>query len=194
MGGCHNSTLFPSGSMTQANLPYSESSILHSRNRLSRGRFMIALGRHRPVGRSTIAATSGEFQRGLRWRHLRIRRHSIGLIEPSHQIAMGKQIHSQQGYQIQGSIVSVSNGTYLSVSMAPDGPAMQRVTIESAPSPGNGGRLGWGRCMRRCPHPSLPPQLRGKESDRRAFTGIAAEKQSIQRLSKCHSDLPAYLV
>src|SRR5882757_343755 len=29
-GGCHNSTLFPSGSMTQANFPYSESSILSS--------------------------------------------------------------------------------------------------------------------------------------------------------------------
>ncbi len=28
--GCHSSTLFPSGSMTQANLPYSESSILSS--------------------------------------------------------------------------------------------------------------------------------------------------------------------
>ena len=49
---------------------------------------------------SLCCPTSGEFQRGLRWRHLRIRRHSIGLIEPSHQIAMGKQIHSQQGYQI----------------------------------------------------------------------------------------------
>src|ERR1039458_7296511 len=26
-GGCHSSTLFPSGSMTQANFPYSDSSI-----------------------------------------------------------------------------------------------------------------------------------------------------------------------
>src|SRR5690348_4404879 len=29
-GGCHSSTLFPSGSMTQANLPYSDSSIFSS--------------------------------------------------------------------------------------------------------------------------------------------------------------------
>src|SRR5688572_24502479 len=29
-GGCHSSTLFPSGSMTQANFPYSESSIFSS--------------------------------------------------------------------------------------------------------------------------------------------------------------------
>lgn len=29
-GGCHNSTLLPSGSMTHANLPYSDSSILSS--------------------------------------------------------------------------------------------------------------------------------------------------------------------
>ena len=84
------------------------------------------------------------------------------------------------------------NGTYLSVSMATDGLSMQRVTFESTPSPGNGGRLGWGRCMRRCPHPSLPPQLRGKEPDSLAFTGIAAEKQSIRRLSKCHSTLPPF--
>ena len=29
-GGCHSSTLFPSGSMTQANFPYSESSTFSS--------------------------------------------------------------------------------------------------------------------------------------------------------------------
>ena len=29
-GGCHSSTLFPSGSMTQANFPYSDSSIFSS--------------------------------------------------------------------------------------------------------------------------------------------------------------------
>ena len=43
---------------------------------------------------------SGECQRGLRRRLLRIRRRSKGLIEPSHQVAVSKEVHTQQRHQV----------------------------------------------------------------------------------------------
>ena len=80
------------------------------------------------------------------------------------------------------------NGTYLSVNLATDSLSIQRVKLNRVLPPATGeGRDGGDAYCEDTPHPSLPPQLRGKEPHRHAITVITVEKLSIRRLSKCHS-------